>query len=211
MKIKTVAILGLLAVGISITPMLVPVLHSGTGEATTPSATNFTLTDLNGAKRSLADFKGKVIVLEWINPGCPFVVRQYKDGAMQSLQKKWTEKGVVWLAISSTNPDHADYIRNEGVRETYDSWKPASTSFLLDSDGTVGKSWGAKTTPHMFVIDQNFNVAYQGAIDNNPRGSKDKAEVVNYVDQAVSSLLAGKTVETSSTQPYGCSVKYASK
>ena len=211
MKIKTVAILGLLAVGISITPMIVPMLHSGTGEANTLSATNFTLTDLNGTKHSLADFKGKVIVLEWINPGCPFVVRQYKDGAMQSLQKKWTEKGVVWLAISSTNPDHADFIRNEGVRETYDSWKPASTSFLLDSDGTVGKSWGAKTTPHMFVIDQNFNVAYQGAIDNNPRGSKDKAEVVNYVDQAVSSLLAGKTVETSSTQPYGCSVKYASK
>jgi peroxiredoxin len=211
MKLKTVAILGLLAVGISITPMLVPMLHSGPGEANTPSAMNFTLTDLDGVKHSLGDFKGKVIVLEWTNPGCPFVVRQYKDGAMQSLQKKLTEQGVVWLSISSTNPEHADYIRNEGVRETYDSWKPSPTSFLIDSDGTVGKAWGAKSTPHMFVIDQKFNVAYQGAIDNNPRGNKDKAEVVNYVDQAVSSLLAGKTVETSSTQPYGCSVKYANK
>lgn len=171
-------------------------------------APNFTLTDLSGKSHALSDFKGKIVVLEWTNPGCPFVVGQYKTGNMQALQKKYTQKGVVWLAINSTNPNHGNHKSKEELAEIYNEWKAAYSAQLVDEDGAVGKLYSAKTTPHLFIIDKEGKLAYQGAIDDD-RSTKGGANAkINYVENALDELLAGKTVSKSLTNPYGCGVKY---
>ena len=178
------------------------------GAGTASKAHVFSLPDTDGNLHSLTDYAGKIVVLEWTNPNCPFVKRHYEKGAMQRLQKAYTDKGVIWLTVNSTNPEHQDYLSNEQLRDTFTSWEAASTAALIDRDGSVGREYGAKTTPHIFIIDGEMNLAYAGAVDDDPRGKKEPSDRVVYVRTALDNLLEGKAVEPSSTQPYGCSIKY---
>ncbi|HEY0257703.1 MAG TPA: redoxin domain-containing protein [Candidatus Methylacidiphilales bacterium] len=174
-------------------------------------APNFTLQGADGKKHSLADYKGKFIVLEWTNPDCPFVKRFYGAGTMQALQKEETAKGVVWLRINSgaagqegsqTVADLASYEKAHNV---------ASTESLLDPKGRVGHLYGARTTPHMFVIDDKGVLVYAGGIDDKPSADPaDPAPQTNYVTTALDEAMSGKAVTTPTAKPYGCSVKYAS-
>jgi peroxiredoxin len=161
----------------------------------------FTLENVDGTKVSLSDFADKIVVLEWANPGCPIWLRVHKAGTFKALAEKYKDKGVVWLAINSTNS--ADKEKNKKFAET----EKVPYPILDDHAGTVGKAYGAKTSPHMFVIDKHGLLAYEGAIDDDPAGEKEKP--LNYVDQALTELLAGKAVSVPKTEPYGCSVKYA--
>jgi peroxiredoxin len=172
-------------------------------------APGFTVVDSQGQTHKLSQYKGKTVVLEWLNHGCPFVVKHYKKGNMQGLQKKWTAKGVVWLSVASSAAGKQGYMDAAGTEKARKDKKSSATAILLDADGKVGKKYGAKTTPHMFVIDGDGKVAYQGAIDDKP--STDTADIrgaVNHVDAALTALAEGKPVETPVTQPYGCGVKY---
>jgi glutathione peroxidase-family protein len=169
-------------------------------------APDFTLKDVDGKSHSLSDFKGKTVVLEWTNPNCPFVQRVYGEKIMPTVQKELTGKDVVWLAINSTNPDHGDYESASSLKETYEEWGAAFTALLLDPDGKVGKMFHARTTPHMFIITGEGTLAYDGAIDDDPRGSR--SERTNYIEAAFTELNSGKSVTKSVTRPYGCSVKY---
>ncbi len=166
----------------------------------------FTLRDVNGRRRSIDDFAGKVIVLEWINPFCPFVKRHYDAGRMQALQARYKEKGVAWLLIQSTRTDNAQYMAPGRLTAQLGTWRSRPTATLMDPDGTVGRKYGARTTPHMYVIDQAGTLVYAGAIDNDPRGSEERP--TNLVAPVLDALLAGRTVEATATTPYGCSVKY---
>lgn len=166
----------------------------------------FSLKDLDGKTRSIADFKGKIVVLEWTNPNCPYVERVYKSGVMTSVQKKYADK-VVWLTVNSTNPYHQDFETLEDLGKTYKKWNAAFATMLLDPDGKVGKMFDAKTTPHMYIIDKEGKLAYAGAIDDDPRGNK--SEKTNYVDTGLANLLEGKAVATTTTRSYGCTIKYA--
>jgi peroxiredoxin len=176
-----------------------------TGQA----APDFKLTDTKGQVHSLSDFKGKHVVLEWFNHDCPFVVKHYESGNMQSLQKEYTGKGVVWLSINSSAPGkQGHYTPEESNKMTQDKGV-SSTAVLLDSDGKVGKMYGAKTTPHMYVIDPQGVLIYQGAIDSTP--STDPADIPaskNYVKAALDASLSGGVVREATTKSYGCSVKY---
>ncbi|MCB0339284.1 MAG: redoxin domain-containing protein [Bdellovibrionales bacterium] len=163
----------------------------------------FTLSDQDGAQVQLSDFKGKIVVLEWTNPDCPFVKRHYATGTSKALEARYREKGVVWLAINSTSYMSADESR---------AFKEANQlpyKILSDFQGNVGRLYGAKTTPHLFVIDQQGAIVYQGAYDDDPRG-ENSGSSFNYVAAALDSLFENKSVERAETQPYGCSVKYAS-
>jgi peroxiredoxin len=166
-------------------------------------APDFTLTDAAGKTHSLKDYAGKVVVLEWTNQGCPFVRAHYAAHTMTTLAQKYADQGVVWLAINSTFSNKPDetvaWTKEQGL--TYPT--------LLDPSGDVGRAYGAKSTPHMFVIGKDGKLAYMGAIDDNPDGKV--ATPHNYVDAALSALVAGKPVEVASTKQYGCSVKYAAK
>ncbi len=181
-----------------------PVVALETGKA----APDFTLTDINGQKKSLADFKGKYVVLEWINHGCPFVKKHYGSGNMQKLQKDYTGKDVVWLSIcSSANGKEGHMTAAEWQKAA--KKHGAASAILLDGEGIVGKQYGAKTTPHMYIINPEGELIYQGAIDDTP--STDTADVAtakNYVRAALDESMAGKPVTTPSTKPYGCGVKY---
>lgn len=168
------------------------------------AAPDFTLTDTSGTSHKLSDFKGKYVVLEWLNHGCPFVVAQYKPGLMQDAQTKVTGMDTVWLSVNSTNLDHKDYLTPEKEAEKAKEVGSKATAILHDSDGKVGKQYGAKTTPHVYVINPEGLVIYAGAIDNRKEG----AERIDYVVTAITEASAGKPVATADTKPYGCSVKY---
>ncbi|MDZ4789191.1 MAG: thioredoxin family protein [Blastochloris sp.] len=174
------------------------------------AAPDFTLTDTNGTSHKLSDFKGKTVVLEWINHGCPFVVKHYSGGNMQKLQKIYTDRGVVWLSIcSSATGKQGDMTPMEWNKATLEK-KALPTAVLLDGDGKVGRLYDAKVTPHMYIINKEGVLVYNGAIDSIKSTSADdvpKAE--NYVSKALEEVLAGKPVSTSSTAAYGCSVKFA--
>jgi peroxiredoxin len=175
------------------------------------AAPNFSLPDTNGKTQSLADFKGKYVVLEWYQPDCPFVGKHYRSGNMQALQKEYTAKGVVWLSIDSSAPGEQGNYPAEKLNEFAAKDGAARTALLLDPAGNVGKLYGAQTTPDMYVIDPNGILVYKGAIDN--KRSTDLADVktaTNYVKTALDAVLSGKSVATTSTRPYGCNVKYAS-
>lgn len=173
------------------------------------AAPNFTLVDTNGQTHSLADFKGKTVVLEWTNHECPFVVKHYSGKNMQNLQKKWTGQGVVWLQIVSSAPGAQGFVNASQGNELRKTAGHAATAMLLDPEGTVGKLYNARTTPHMYVINPQGVLVYQGAIDSKRSASAaDIATSVNYVDQALTEMMAGKPVSQPETQPYGCSVKY---
>jgi len=170
-------------------------------------APDFVLHNTGGEKVALSDYAGKFVVLEWLNHGCPFVVAHYDAGNMQSLQKKYAEQGVVWLSIVSSAPGAQGHDTPEGHDATAQEKGAQPTAILIDESGEVGKEYGAKTTPHMYVIDPNGILIYQGAIDDSPRGNP--AEAVNYVSQALDQAIAGEEVAQGTTRPYGCSVKYA--
>jgi peroxiredoxin len=176
------------------------------------AAPNFSLPDTNGKTHSLADLKGKYVVLEWYQPDCPFVRKHYGSGNMQALQKEYTAKGVNWFSINSSAPgEEGNYPANK-LNEISAQNNAARTALLLDPSGKVGRMYGAKTTPDMYIIDPSGILVYKGAIDN--KRSTDLADVktaTNYVKVALEAVMAGKTVATTATQPYGCSVKYASK
>jgi peroxiredoxin len=170
----------------------------------------FTAVDTAGKTVSLADFKGKTVVLEWVNPGCPFVQKHY-SGNMQGTQKDAAAKGVVWLAVNSTSTDAGDYKKPAEMAAWMAEHRAAASATLMDADGKIGRAYGARTTPHMYVIDPAGKVVYAGAIDSKPTANRaDIATAVNYVKQALGESLGGKAVSTAATAPYGCSIKYSS-
>ena len=171
----------------------------------------FTLTDTAGRSVSLADFKGRHVVLEWVNPGCPFVKKHYDAGNMQATQKGAIDRGVVWLAINSTAKDARDYMAPAALAGWMGKHRAPLTATLMDADGKAGRAYGARTTPHMYVIDPQGRVIYAGAIDSRPTANPaDIAGATNHVNQALAEALAGRPVSTAVTQPYGCTIKYAS-
>jgi peroxiredoxin len=173
------------------------------------SAPGFTLPDQNGQKRSLSDFRGKYVVLEWVNFGCPFVRKHYDSGNMQNLQKEYTAKGVVWLSLSSSAPGKQGYFEPAEIKERLVKEKAVPTAYLIDAEGEVGKKYEAKTTPHMFIIDPQGTLIYAGGIDD--KASTDREDIAsakNYVRSALDQALAGKPVSVKGSRPYGCSVKY---
>jgi peroxiredoxin len=172
-------------------------------------APDFTLPDSNGKSHSLSDYKGKIVVLEWLNHGCPFVKKHYNSGQMQKLQETYGKKGVIWFSIISSAPGKQGYCTPEQANELIKEKKAAPTALLLDPDGEVGKLYGAKTTPHMYIITSDGVLVYNGAIDD-IRSSKveDIAKAKNYVQIGLDEVMAGKEVSTKTSVPYGCSVKY---
>lgn len=172
-------------------------------------AADFSLKSITGESVSLKDYAGKVVVLEWFNPGCPFVQKHYKEGDMPELQSKSKEKGVIWLTINSTNAEHRDYQTPEMASAQKAEWKIESSKILLDPSGAVGKKYSAKTTPHMFVIDTAGKIVYQGAIDSDSSVFTPPKSAKNYVKEAIDAVLAGQKVGVEKTDAYGCSIKYA--
>jgi peroxiredoxin len=169
----------------------------------------FSLVDTNGREHALGDFKGKIVVLEWFNHDCPFVKKHYDSGNMPGLQSRYTGKDVVWLSINSSAPGKQGNYPPEKANELSSEKKSAATYVLLDPEGTVGRLYGAKTTPHMYVIDGAGVLRYEGAIDSVSSTDKDDiAGATNYVAAAVDALKGGKPVDPSVTQAYGCAVKY---
>lgn len=178
-------------------------------DAAPAPAPDFTLKDTAGREVSLSAFKGKIVVLEWFNPDCPFVRKHYDSGNMQALQKEYTEKGIVWLSICSSAPGKQGHYPAAKHNELMKEKGAAPTAVLLDEDGRVGKLYGAKTTPHMFIIAADGKLAYQGAIDDKTGTDKEEIKTAaNYVRQALDALLAGQAPAVAATKPYGCSVKY---
>jgi peroxiredoxin len=174
------------------------------------AAPGFELTDTTGKTVKLADFKGRHVVLEWTNPGCPFVVKHYGSHNMQALQKEAVANGVVWLSISSTAKGHYDYLEPAALNQRYVAWGSTQTALLMDDSGKVGKAYGARTTPHMYLIDPKGLLVYAGGIDD--KRSADPADVKtakNFVRAALGESMAGKPVSNTTAAPYGCSVKYA--
>jgi len=170
---------------------------------TDKTAPEFTLTNYEGEIIRLSAYKGKIVVLEWFNYECPFVKYHYeKAKTMVELANKYKDKNVVWLAINSTG-----HLTTQKTKEFADKHK-FTYPILDDKTGKTGRTYGAKTTPHMFIIDTEGKIVYSGAIDNSPLGQK-KEGVINYIDKALSELIAGKKISISDVEPYGCSVKYA--
>lgn len=171
----------------------------------------FTVTDANGKSRSLDEFKGKTVVLEWNNPECPFVRKHYNTEVrnMQTQQLSATQEGVVWLTINSGAVGKQGHLDAAGAKQLIASTGGRQTDYLLDSSGDVGRAYGAKTTPHMFVIDSKGILQYAGGIDSIPSTDVgDIAKATQYVPQALADLKAGRAVRVATSQPYGCSVKY---
>jgi peroxiredoxin len=173
------------------------------------AAPDFTGTDSNGKTESLDQFRGKFVVLEWHNHDCPYTIKHYESGNMQSLQKDWTAKGVVWLTVLSSAPGEQGYMTATQENGYLGKVNAAPTAALLDPTGAIGHEYAAKTTPHMFVIDPSGKLIYAGAIDDH--ATTDPGDIKsskNYVSAALTEAMAGQQVATASTRPYGCSVKY---
>jgi peroxiredoxin len=173
-------------------------------------APDFQSSDSNGKTESLDQFKGKYVVLEWHNQGCPYTRKHYTNGNMQALQKEWTAKGVVWFTVISSAPGEQGYVTANQENDYLSQMHAVPTAALLDPQGKVGHLYSARTTPQMVVIDPAGKVIYDGAIDNRPTpDTEDIKGAKNYVNEALTAAMAGKPVSTPYTRPYGCSVKYA--
>ena len=173
------------------------------------NAPDFSLTDSKGKTQSVSQYKGKYVVLEWFNPECPFVKKHYGSGNMQKLQEQFTGKGVVWLTIDSSAPGLEGNLTADQANAKMSEWKTKQTALVLDPDGKAGRSYGAKNTPHMFVINPEGKIVYEGAIDSKATPNPaDITSATNYVKVALEESIAGKTVSNANTKPYGCSVKY---
>ncbi len=169
----------------------------------------FSLRDVSGRTVSLADFRGRTVVLEWTNPGCPFVRKHYVSGNLPALQSKHVAGGIVWLAVNSTNPDHADYLAPAALAKALKDWGAAPSAVLMDPDGTAGRAYGARTTPQMWVIDPQGTIRFAGGIDDRRTANpEDVKGARNHVAAALEDLAAGRPVATATAPPYGCSVKY---
>jgi len=172
-------------------------------------APDFSGTDSHGTPKTLSQYRGKYVVLEWHNQGCPFVKAQYNSGNMQALQKEWTGKDVVWLMVESSAQGHEGYVTAAEENSYIASEHAAPTAAVLDPSGKIGHLYEAKTSPHMFIIDPQGKLIYNGAIDDHPTTDKaDPPKSKNYVSAALTEAMAGKPVEQAVTRPYGCSVKY---
>ena len=172
-------------------------------------APGFTAVDSNGKRHSLADYKGKTVVLEWTNAECPFVKKHYGSGNMQALQKSATKGGAVWLTVNSGAPGKQGNVDGKAANTLIKMNQAAPTAYLLDSDGAIGRAYGAKTTPHMYVIDASGKLVYMGGIDDTP--TADPADIKtakNYVRAALADVSAKRPVQVATSKPYGCSVKY---
>ena len=173
-------------------------------------APDFTGTDSHGQTHKLSDYHGKFVVLEWHNNGCPFTKKHYESGNMQKLQQQWTSKGVIWLTMISSSPGSQGYVTADQENDYLQKMHAVPTAALLDPKGEIGHLYGAKTTPHMFVIDPQGQIIYNGAIDD--KATTDASDVNganNYVSDALQEAMSGKAVAVATTRPYGCSVKYA--
>jgi peroxiredoxin len=173
------------------------------------AAPSFESPDLSGRVVRLSDFKGKSVVLEWFNPQCPFVRKHYDSKNMQALQARATSQGLVWLAVVSTHPGHPDYQSAAQLQQTVQQWGAKPSATLMDPDGHLGKLYGARTTPHLFIIDPTGRMIYNGAIDDIRSANVDDVKIArNFVSAAPDDIKAGRPITTAQTQPYGCSVKY---
>ena len=175
-------------------------------------APDFTGTDSHGESHRLSEYRGKYVVLEWTNKGCPYTRKHYESGNMESLQKDWTAKGVVWLTVLSSAPGEQGYMTATQENSFMTRMHAAPTAAILDPTGAIGHAYEAKTTPNMYVIDPSGKLIYSGAIDDHP--TTDVADVKiskNYVSAALEAAMAGRTVPVGYTRPYGCSVKYAAE
>jgi AhpC/TSA family len=174
-------------------------------------APNFTLTDSNGKAISLADFKGKTVVLEWTNHECPYVRKHYGGNNMQALQKKWTGQGIVWLTLISSQPGAQGFVHGLEANKLTEERGAAPTAVLLDPRGGVGRSYGAQVTPHMYVVTGDGTLVYMGGIDDKPTTRlEDLKTAKNFVDAALSEVLEGKVVSIKTSRAYGCTIKYSS-
>ena len=175
------------------------------------AAPNFSAKDTSGKTVQLSDFKGKTVVLEWVNPGCPYVRKHYDGGNMQGTQQDALAKNVVWLAINSTGTDHPDYLKPADLAKWMKDKKAPATHTLMDEDGKIGKAYGARTTPHMYIVDGKGVLVYAGGIDSLPTASaSDIPKATNYIKVSLGEMAGGKALSNSVTRPYGCSVKYKS-
>jgi peroxiredoxin len=172
-------------------------------------APDFTATDINGKTVKLSDYKGKIVVLESYNSDCPFCANHYKTGAMPELERDMAAKGVVWLIVNSVSPKNMSHRTPAQARQEFVDQKMTAAAWIDDSSGTIGHLYGMLTTPHMFVINKDGTLVYDGAIDDRPEPSGDPRTAKNYVRAAVDELMAGKPVTVSQTKPYGCGVHYA--
>src|SRR5256714_9915388 len=173
------------------------------------AAPDFSLQDAKGSTHSLSEYKGKYVVLEWFNPECPFVKKHYGSGNMQKLQSEYTGKGVVWLSIDSNAPGLEGNLTAEQAQKVIKDWNTRQTALLLDSQGKAGRAYNARNTPHMFVINPEGKIVYEGAIDS--KATPNPADIpssTNYVKAALDESMGGKSVSNSNTRPYGCSIKY---
>ncbi|TWO64891.1 thioredoxin family protein [Caenimonas sedimenti] len=174
-------------------------------------APDFTLKDASGKTVKLSDYRGKHVVLEWTNPGCPYVKKHYNSGNMAATQQDAMSKGAVWLAINSTEKDAYDYLEPAKLVAWMKERKSAPTATLMDEEGVAGRAYGARTTPHMYIVDPQGKLVYAGGIDSIPSSNPDDIKkATNYVKQGLGEALAGKPVSAATTRPYGCSIKYKS-
>lgn len=171
----------------------------------------FTATDASGRTVNLADFKGRHVVLEWVNPECPFVRKHYDSANMQGTQQDAVAKGAVWLTVNSTAPEHGEYKTPAVMARWMQEHKAAATATLMDGDGRIGRAYGARTTPHLYIVDPQGTLVYAGGIDSKPSANPaDIAGATNYVKAALAEVRAGKPISQPTTRPYGCSIKYGS-
>jgi len=187
------------------------ILLAATALALRPGETapDFSGPDSNGNTQTLAQYRGKFVVLEWANQGCPYEQKHYKSGNMERLQREWTAKGVVWLSVISSAPGEQGYVTPPEENDYLRTMHAAPTAAILDPSGTIGRLYGAKTTPHMFVIDPQGRLVYEGALDDQPTPNPASLKIAhNYVSEALEDAMAGKPVPTPVTRPYGCNVKY---
>lgn len=174
------------------------------------AAPEFQATDSNGQAHKLSQYRGKFVVLEWHNNGCPYTRKHYESGNMQRLQKEWTGRGVVWFTVISSAPEQQGYVTAQQENDYLKRMNAVPTAALLDPQGDVGRLYSAKTTPHMFIINPAGVLIYDGAIDSKPTTDQaDIASAKNYVSEALAEAMSGKPVTTPTSRPYGCSVKYA--
>jgi AhpC/TSA family len=174
------------------------------------AAPDFKGTDSNGVQHSLSEYRGKYVVLEWANQGCPYDRKHYLSGSIESQQRDWTAKGVVWLSVISSAPGEQGYVTPSEENTYLKKMNAAPTAALLDPTGAIGRLYEAKTTPHIFVIDPTGKLIYQGALDDKPTpDQEDLKGARNYLNETLTAAMAGKPIQVASTRPYGCSVKYA--
>jgi peroxiredoxin len=175
------------------------------------AAPDFTLKDASGKSVKLSDYRGKYVVLEWTNPGCPYVKKHYNSGNMPATQQDALAKGAVWLAINSTEREASDYLEPPKLVAWMNERKSRTTAVLMDEEGVAGKAYGARTTPHMYIVDPQGKLVYAGGIDSIPSSSTDDIKrATNYVRTSLEEALTGKPISNPQTRPYGCSIKYKS-